>query len=279
VDNEFTPVIVSGARAPKSPLLSVVIPTFNEILNVPVLVARLIKALSAIDWEVIFVDDDSPDGTAEIARQIARDNPSVRCIRRIGRQGLSGAYIEGVLSSSPRAITSSSGSLKVVEVPFVFEARQHSESKLDNMVALEYPGLLLAKPSGDRISLRFVQFALVGPTGLEALALSVHFNWAQTVAAFAAMTWNFFLNNQLSYRDKRLKGSAIVTGLLTFYAVCSVGTIANVAVATRSHCGGSQEWPGPSWPLPSTTRFVRSHLAERLTNSGRGLSGEMPLSV
>ncbi|MGL1311191.1 glycosyltransferase, partial [Vibrio parahaemolyticus] len=48
-----------------SPALSVIIPTFNEVRNVPILVARLGEALKAIEWEVIFVDDDSPDGTAD----------------------------------------------------------------------------------------------------------------------------------------------------------------------------------------------------------------------
>jgi dolichol-phosphate mannosyltransferase len=147
-------------------------------------------------------------------------------------------------------MTSSRGTLKVVELPFVFGARRHGESKLDNMVVFEYLGLLLAKLTGDRISIRFVLFAMVGATGLavhllalhQALSLSVSFDTAQAIAAVTAMTWNFFLNNQLTYRDRRLKGLSIVTGLLTFYAVCSVGTVANVGsqigFTAPNRCGG-----------------------------------------
>lgn len=155
-------------------------------------------------------------------------------------------------------LASSDGTLKVAELPFVFGARQHGESKLDNMVVLEYLGLLLAKLSGDRISIRFVLFALVGATGLvvhllalhQALSLSISFDLAQAIAAITAMTWNFFLNNQLTYRDKRLKGFSLVIGLMTFYAVCSVGTIANVGVANWVY--GAQ----PLWWLAGTAGAI-----------------------
>jgi dolichol-phosphate mannosyltransferase len=87
------------ARA-KGPELSVVVPTFNERDNVEPLLVRLEAALCGIDWEVIYVDDDSPDGTAETVRSIAQTNPRVRCVQRIGRRGLSSAVIEGMLASS-----------------------------------------------------------------------------------------------------------------------------------------------------------------------------------
>jgi dolichol-phosphate mannosyltransferase len=356
--NEITSAAAPHAGASQSPVVSVIIPTFNEVRNVPILVVRLSEVLEAIEWEVIFVDDDSPDGTAETVRRIASANPRVRCIRRIGRRGLAGACIEGMLSSSARAVAvmdgdlqhdesllpkmlerieggsnlvigsrfveggsseqgfsrarqrgsafatllaqklfgvtltdpmsgffmidraaferlapklstrgfkilldivaSSGGGLEVVELPFVFVARRHGESKLDNMVVLEYLGLLLAKLSGDQISIRFVLFAFVGATGLavhllalqQAITFSVPFNWAQMIAAFTAMTWNFLLNNQLTYRDKRLKGFSIVIGLLTFYVVCSVGTIANVGVATWVY--GAQ----PLWWLAGTAGAI-----------------------
>jgi dolichol-phosphate mannosyltransferase len=80
--------------------LTVVVPTFNEADNVPLLVARLDTVLAGIAWEVVFVDDDSPDGTAEVARQIATRDSRVRVLRRVGRRGLSTACVEGVLSSS-----------------------------------------------------------------------------------------------------------------------------------------------------------------------------------
>ena len=80
--------------------LSVVVPTFNERHNIGELVRLLDAALEGIAWEVIFVDDDSRDGTAEEARTIARTNSRVRCIQRIGRRGLSSACVEGMLASS-----------------------------------------------------------------------------------------------------------------------------------------------------------------------------------
>jgi dolichol-phosphate mannosyltransferase len=84
----------------QAPELSVIVPTFNERDNVAEVVQRLEASLSGNAWEVIFVDDDSPDGTAARAREIARTNPSVRCLQRIGRRGLSSACVEGMLASS-----------------------------------------------------------------------------------------------------------------------------------------------------------------------------------
>jgi len=64
------------------PELAIVIPTLNERDNVPVVVERLNRVLAGISWEVIFVDDDSPDGTAETVREVARRDPRIRCIQR-----------------------------------------------------------------------------------------------------------------------------------------------------------------------------------------------------
>ena len=83
-----------------SPIVSVVVPTFNESQNLSRLVGLLDKAMGDIAWEVIFVDDDSPDGTWKVAKQMAMDDVRVRCIRRVGRRGLAGACIEGALSSA-----------------------------------------------------------------------------------------------------------------------------------------------------------------------------------
>jgi len=80
--------------------LAVVIPTFNERRNVPVLIAKLDQALKDVAWEAIFVDDDSPDGTADAARELARVDRRVRVIQRIGRRGLSSACIEGMLATA-----------------------------------------------------------------------------------------------------------------------------------------------------------------------------------
>jgi dolichol-phosphate mannosyltransferase len=104
--------------------LSVVVPTFNERGNVATLVERLDAALVGIAWEVIFVDDNSPDGTADAVRELARKDARVRCIRRIGRRGLSGACIEGMLASSAPCAAVIDGDL------------QHDETQLAKMLGL-----------------------------------------------------------------------------------------------------------------------------------------------
>lgn len=147
-------------------------------------------------------------------------------------------------------VASTKEPLKIVELPFEFRARSHGQSKLDSLVVLDYLGLLLAKMTHDWVSIRFVLFGLVGATGLfvhlaalqQALAFGMAFNWAQAIAALVAMTSNFVLNNQLTYRDRRLSGLAALKGLLTFYAVCSVGAIANVGVASWVYGSDTSWW-------------------------------------
>jgi len=80
--------------------LSVIVPTFNERDNIEPLLMRLEAVLCGIEWEAIFVDDDSPDGTADKIRSLAQTDARIRCVQRIGRRGLSTAVIEGMLSSS-----------------------------------------------------------------------------------------------------------------------------------------------------------------------------------
>ncbi len=103
---------VSIAPAAISPELSIVVPCYKERPNVRPMVDRVAAALPGVAWEIIFVDDDSPDGTAEAARAIARTDPRVRCIRRIGRRGLSSAVIEGALSSSAEFVAVMDGDLQ-----------------------------------------------------------------------------------------------------------------------------------------------------------------------
>jgi dolichol-phosphate mannosyltransferase len=131
--------------------------------------------------------------------------------------------------------------LKIAEVPYVFRNRVHGESKLDSAVTLDYLMLVLDKLVGRFVPIRFVMFGFVGGLGvivhMALLALlfevmQVGFVASQVVAAVAAMTFNFFTNNAFTYRDKRLKGAwQIITGLLTFYAVCTIGALSNVGVA------------------------------------------------
>jgi len=340
MNEAIRPGLETAKQATALPVLSVVVPTFNERDNVTKLYRKLEATLDGIAWEVVFVDDNSPDGTWDVVRALARQDGRVRCIRRIGRRGLSGACIEGILASSaPYAavmdadlqhdetqlpkmlsllqsgqaelvvgsryieggsadsfnrsragasalatevakralgvaiadpmsgffvirrdrfeqlapqlstqgfkilldiVATAHGDLKTVEVPYTFGSRLHGESKLDAMVALDFLGLVLAKFTHDVVSLRFLLFAMVGGTGLfvhlgtlyVALKLfGLPFPQAQGIGAFVAMTSNFILNNFLTYRDQRLKGFAILGGLLAFYLVCSVGLFANVGVA------------------------------------------------
>ena len=340
MNEAIRPVPESPQQGAGLPVLSVVVPTFNERDNVTALYRKLDATLKGIAWEVVFVDDNSPDGTWDVVRALARRDGRVRCLRRIGRRGLSGACIEGILASSApfaavmdadlqhdetqlpnmlsllqngeaelvigsryveggsadsfnrhRAgasalatevakrvlgvrvadpmsgffmvrrdrfeqlapelstqgfkilldvIATAHGKLRTVEVPYAFGSRLHGVCKLDSMVALDFLGLVLAKLTNDAVSLRFLLFAMVGGTGLFVhlatlfVALQVlefPFPEAQAAGAFVAMTSNFILNNFLTYRDQRLKGFAILRGLLAFYIVCSVGLFANVGVA------------------------------------------------
>jgi dolichol-phosphate mannosyltransferase len=82
-----------AASAPAWPTLAVIVPCYNEAPNVAPMVARLDQALIGIDFEVIFVDDNSPDGTAARARAIGAQDHRVRCLKRVGRRGLSSAVI------------------------------------------------------------------------------------------------------------------------------------------------------------------------------------------
>jgi len=136
-------------------------------------------------------------------------------------------------------IASSSRPLKIAEVPYVFRNRLAGESKLDARVAQEFVVLLLEKMFGRFVPVRFLLFAFVGGLGvfvhLSVLWLSlrgVHleFRYSQALAVFTAMTFNFFLNNNLTYRDMRLKGTALIRGLLSFYAVCLIGAVGNIGV-------------------------------------------------
>lgn len=85
---------------PQALELAVVVPTFNERENVRLLLERLDIALAGISHEVIFVDDDSPDGTADVVREFGRSDPRVRVLQRVHRRGLSSACLEGMMASA-----------------------------------------------------------------------------------------------------------------------------------------------------------------------------------
>lgn len=92
--------------------LTIVVPTFNESGNIQPLVDRLGVALAGIEWEVVFVDDDSPDHTADVVSDIAQSNRRVRRLQRVGRRGLSTACIEGIMSSSAPFVAVMDGDLQ-----------------------------------------------------------------------------------------------------------------------------------------------------------------------
>jgi dolichol-phosphate mannosyltransferase len=139
-------------------------------------------------------------------------------------------------------ITSAPKSLRIKEFPYVFRSRQHGESKLDPLVSLEYLLLLLDKMIGRWVPVRFILFMAVGGIGVvvHLAVLTTLFEVAQTkfvvaqgVATVVAMTFNFFLNNVFTYRDRRLRGFwPVLGGLLSFYLVCSAGAVSNVGVAS-----------------------------------------------
>ena len=324
--------------AAESPILTLVVPTFNERPNLEELFRRVSIALDGVAWEMVIVDDDSPDGTADFAKEIGRRDPRLRCIRRVNRRGLSGACIEGMLSSSApyvgvmdadmqhdetilptmlEKLTSGEADLvvgsrhqdggsatdgfsarraalseyairmaqwalktnvtditsgffmlrrdifdevapallpagfkiladivgsvekplRISEIGYSFRERAAGESKLDIKVALDFLGLLVNKMSGGLVPVRFILFAIVGALGVfvhlgvlrAALALpDVGFMAGQAIATLVAMTSNFFINNQFTYRDSKLRGFALLRGLVFFYAVCSLGAAANV---------------------------------------------------
>ena len=95
--------MTAGAAQPICPgpiRLGVVLPTYNERGNLRSMIERLDAALQGIAWEVVVVDDNSPDGTSDEARAIAREDRRVRVLERIGRRGLSSAAIEGMCATS-----------------------------------------------------------------------------------------------------------------------------------------------------------------------------------
>ncbi len=109
--------------------LAIILPTFNERSNLRPMVARLDQALAGIRWEAVYVDDNSPDGTADEARAIALEDPRIRVIHRIGRRGLASAAIEGMLATAAPHVA-------------VMDAdHQHDPALL--------PGMLAAVASGD----------------------------------------------------------------------------------------------------------------------------------
>ncbi len=356
--------------------LAVVVPTFNEKANVAVLVAKLDQALAGLDWEAVFVDDDSPDGTASAVREIARVDRRIRVIQRIGRRGLSSACIEGMCATAAPLVavidgdmqhdetllpkmaaelrdndaldlvvgsrfvdgggtgewdrdrvaksafatklsqrmlkvdltdpmsgffmvrsdlvrslapnlagigfkilldilTASPRRLNFAELPYTFRLRTEGESKLDHVVAMEYLIALYDRKFGKVVPVRFAMFSAIGVLGVGVhfatlIPLFQWFGWSfrlsTIIATVVAMTFNFFLNNALTYRDRRLKGwRQLLDGLVSFCVVCSVGAVANIGVAAFLHDARNGYWAtsaligvliGAVWNYALSSRFT-----------------------
>jgi dolichol-phosphate mannosyltransferase len=156
-----------------------------------------------------------------------------RVARQLSNQGYK-ILLDILLSARPQ--------LRVVELPYTFRPRATGQSKLDMLVVWDYLMLLIDKFVGHIIPARFVLFSSVGALGLIVhmvvltiliRGFDVIFLGAQTTATILAMTFNFFVNNLLTYRDMRLKRFwPVARGLLSFYAVCATGALANVGVAS-----------------------------------------------
>ncbi len=131
--------------------------------------------------------------------------------------------------------------LRFKELPFTFGLRQHGESKVDSTVVLEYAFMLIDKFFGGLVPPRLVFFSAVGALGTlvhfvflsAALFLfTTSFSYAQSLATIVAMTSNFFMNNEITYRDQCLRGIELLWGLLSFYLVCTVGIFGNVGISS-----------------------------------------------
>jgi dolichol-phosphate mannosyltransferase len=116
------------------PELAVVSPTYNEVANVEPFLDALAKALAGIDYEVIFVDDDSADGTAELVRTIAQRDPRIRVVHRINRRGLASATVEGMMSSSAPYIAVMDADLQHDERILPQMLRRLKEGNLDVVI-------------------------------------------------------------------------------------------------------------------------------------------------
>ena len=155
----------------------------------------------------------------------------------------------------------------------MFGARFDGESKFSAQIGVEFLGLLLAKMTGDLVDPRFLFFAIVGTLGLLvhliALRLALAFmpdafRAAQIVATLVAMTSNFLLNNELTYRDRRLKGLGMLRGFVLFCLIGSVGVLTNVDLASWLYyqrqvwwvAGATGALMGALWNYAMSTLFV-----------------------
>jgi dolichol-phosphate mannosyltransferase len=174
-----SPAMISPA------MISVVVPCYNERDNVAAMVAALDAALSGMSWEAIFVDDDSPDGTADAVRDIAVRDSRVRCIRRVGRRGLASAVIEGALSSSADTIVVIDGDL------------QHDPARIPAMLASLDAGADIAVGSrhvagGDAAGLSGAWRHRISQAGIEVAQRIMRVRIADPMSGYFALRRDLF---------------------------------------------------------------------------------------
>ena len=326
-----------------NPSLSIVIPTYNERENISKIVTRLKKTLKGINHEIIFVDDNSPDGTSDEIKLFIKNTSRINLIHRIGRRGLSGAVIEGIYAAKAELVgvmdcdlqhdesklidmldlfsksssldlvigsrftadgeisdkafskireigskiitviikkilsidstdplsgffmvrkesflkcsdnlqtqgfkiladflSISGKTIKIKEVGYKFNNRILGESKMSFVTILELFSLVISQILKGKVSIRFILFCIVGLSGIFVqllvtglvLILINEFPTSQTFGIVAAMTSNYFLNNYITFQERRLKSLDLFRGLLSFYLICSLGAFANIAIAT-----------------------------------------------
>jgi dolichol-phosphate mannosyltransferase len=200
--------------------------------------ARISALATRIGQKLLRVPVSDPMSGFFMLRREAFEQ-SVRKLSAVGFK-----ILVDLLASSPQP-------LRVRELPFEFRNRHSGESKFDAAVALEYGMLLADKLIGHVVPIRFLMFTGIGALGvLTHLAVlwaaldfaTLSFPVAQAVATGVAMVGNFALNNQLTYRDRRLTGWRFLTGLLSFCAICSVGAVANIGIASVLFADHTMWW-------------------------------------
>lgn len=122
------------------PTLSIIVPTYQEAGNLLPLLRKLNAALGETDWEVIFADDDSPDGTHSLAKNLSLDDRRIRCLRRVGRRGLAGACIDGILSSSAPFVAVMDGDMQHDENVLARMLRRLQDGEGDIAIGTRYSG-------------------------------------------------------------------------------------------------------------------------------------------
>ena len=124
------PLGLAGSRLD----LAIVLPTYKERENIPLILEKLADALQGLAWEAIFVDDDSPDGTAEVITAHARLDTRIRLLHRVGRRGLSSACMEGMLATSAPVIAVMDADLQHDETILPVMLRRLHQESLDLVV-------------------------------------------------------------------------------------------------------------------------------------------------